>query len=269
MLTDASGLKGVSGMTVRSFSRALLALAVLFAVAWTSGYVGIKVGRLYEQNRLCCEIPRARNLRVAWQEMLGLRTFYSQIGQDKWVLERVFPEVKDGFFLDVGSADGTLLSNTKALEERGWRGVCIDPFPKNMEDRTCHMLKEVVFSEMGKTIQFQASGDVGGVRDTLGKWKGEALGAPTVEFTTVTLADILERTKAPQLIHFISLDIEGAELEALKGFPFDRYKIGALAVEHNDEEPKRSQIEALMRRHGYRRIHSWYQDDYYLPERRR
>jgi Methyltransferase FkbM domain len=115
-------------------------------------------------------------------------------------------------------------------------------------------------------MAFQASSDSGGIRDTLGRWKEQALRAPTVEFTTVTLRDVLENTKAPQFIHFLSLDIEGAELEALKAFPFDKYKIGAMAVEHNDEQPKRSDIEALMRRHGYRRVHSWEQDDFYMPE---
>lgn len=256
-------------MMLRSLTRGLLALIVLGFVATGSAYVAFKVGRQYERNRMCCDTPRPRNLWLSMRELMGQSRFYSQIGQDKWVLETVFPNVKDGFFLDVGSGDGTALSNTKALEERGWRGICIDPFPKNMEGRTCQMLKEVVFSESGKRMQFQASGDVGGIRDTLGKWKGEALGAPTVEFTTVTLRDVLENTRAPQLIHFISLDIEGAELEALKAFPFDKYKIGAMAVEHNDEEPKRSEIEALMRRHGYRRTHSWYQDDFYVPERSR
>ena len=63
-----------------------------------------------------------------------------------------------------------------------------------------------------------------------------------VEFTTVTLGDILERAKAPRFINFMSIDIEGAELEALKGFPFDKSKIGALAVEHGFREPKRSNI---------------------------
>lgn len=256
-------------MKSRTLTRLSALAALLVLVAFGSGYVGLKLGRLYERNRLCCETPRARNLSLAWREMLGLTRFYSQIGQDRWVLETVFPDVKDGFFLDVGSADGTLLSNSRALEERGWSGICIDPFPKNMAGRTCQMLKEVVFSESGKRVKFQASGDVGGVAETLGRWKGEAMGAPTVEFTTVTLRDVLERTRAPRLIHFISLDIEGAELEALKGFPFDRHKIGALAVEHNDEEPKRTQIEELMRRHGYRRVHSWFQDDFYLPERGR
>ena len=254
---------------LRNLTRILLTLIVLAGVATGSAYVGLKVGRQFERNRMCCDTPRPRNLWLSMREVFGRTTFYSQIGQDKWVLETVFPDVKDGFFLDVGSGDGTVLSNTKALEERGWRGICIDPFPKNMEGRTCQMLKEVVFSESGKRMAFQASGDVGGIRDTLGKWKGEALGAPTVEFTTVTLRDVLENTKAPKFIHFLSLDIEGAELEALKAFPFDAYKLGAMAFEHNDEEPKRTEIEALMRRHGYRRVHSWEQDDFYVPARTR
>ncbi|MGB2716329.1 MAG: FkbM family methyltransferase [Vicinamibacterales bacterium] len=256
-------------MILRRLTRVLLVLVVLAAVATGSGYMGLRVGRQYERNRLCCDTPRPRNLWLSAREVFGQARFYSQIGQDKWVLETVFPDVKNGFFLDVGSGDGTQLSNTKALEEHGWRGICIDPFPTNMEGRTCQMLKEVVFSESGKRMQFQASGEVGGIRDTLGKWKGEALGAPTVEFTTVTLRDVLENTRAPKFIHFVSLDIEGAELEALKAFPFDQYKIGAMAVEHNDEEPKRTEIEALMRRHGYRRVHSWQQDDFYVPERGR
>jgi FkbM family methyltransferase len=256
-------------MILRRLTRVFLALVVLTAVATGSAYMGLRIGRQYERNRLCCDTPRPRNLWLSAREVFGQARFYSQIGQDKWVLETVFPGVKNGFFLDVGSGDGTQLSNTKALEEQGWRGICIDPFPKNMEGRTCQMLKEVVFSESGKRMQFQASGDVGGIRDTLGKWKGEALGAPTIEFTTVTLRDVLENTRAPKFIHFVSLDIEGAELEALKAFPFDQYKIGAMAVEHNDEEPKRTEIEALMRRHGYRRVHSWQQDDFYVPERGR
>ena len=250
---------------LRVFTRGLIAAAVLVLVAWASVSVGISVGRHYEQNRLCCETPGRRNLMLSWRETLGLAKFYSQIGQDKWVLETVFPDVTDGFFLDIGSGDGTLLSNSRALEDRGWTGICIDPFPKNMEGRTCRVLKEVVFSETGKRVTFQASGDIGGVADTLGKWKGQASGAPSVELTTITLADIFRGTRVPAFIHFVSLDIEGAELEALKGFPFDRYKIGALAVEHNEEEPKRSAIEALMRGHGYRKVHSWYQDDFYVP----
>jgi hypothetical protein len=41
----------------------------------------------------------------------------------------------------------------------------------------------------------------------------------------------------------------------------------ALAVEHNFEEPKRSQIEELMKSHGFVKAHTWHQDDFYLAAR--
>lgn len=254
-------------MMVRLSRTTLLGMAILLlAVALGSGFVGAKFGTQFERNRMCCQTPKGRNIWLAFTETLGLATFPSQIGQDRWVLHTVFPDVVNGFFVDVGSADGTFLSNSKALEQRGWTGLCIDPFPTNMQGRSCRMLKEIVFSEAGRRMKFQASGDVGGVVDTLGLGKDTAMKSPTVELTTTTLGEILERTKAPQFIHFVSLDIEGAELEALKGFPFDKYKIGALAIEHNFEEPKRTEIGALMKSHGYRRSHTWQQDDFYLPE---
>ena len=236
---------------------------LLVAVALSSGFVGVKLGRQYERNGVWL-IPRYQKIVLSAKETLGLATFHSQIGQDKWVSEAVFPDLKNGFFLDVGSADGTIDSNTKALEQKGWTGICIDPFPRNMQDRTCQMFKEVVFSQAGKVVKFRAAGELGGIEDTLGTWEDVARKAQSVEFTTVTLGDILERAKAPSFIHFVSLDIEGAEFEALKGFPFDKYQIGALDVEHNYEEPKRSNIEALMKSHGYKRVRTWYQDDFYV-----
>ncbi len=252
-----------------SWGRLLSVATLLALVALGSAYVGMKVGRQFERNRMCCQMPRARNVWFSVRELLGLETFPSQIGQDKWVLATMFPGVRNGFFLDVGSADGTVFSNTKALERHGWTGVCIDPFPTNMQDRTCQMLKEVIFSEAGKRMEFQTGSGIRGIWDTLGEFKDKAQEGRTVAFTTTTLADVLARTNAPRYIHFVSLDIEGAELEALKAFPFDTYTIGSMVVEHNYEGAKRSAIEALMKSHGYVRTHTWEQDDYYVPSPRK
>jgi hypothetical protein len=196
-----------------------------------------------------------------------VETFPSQIGQDKWVLATTFPGVKNGFFLDVGSADGTVFSNTKALERHGWTGVCIDPFPTNMQDRSCQMLKEVIFSEAGRRMEFQTGSGIRGILDTLGEFKDKAQEGRTVAFTTTMLADVLARPHAPRFIHVVSLDIEGAEVEALKAFPFDTHTIGSMVVEHNYDGAKRSAIEALMKSHGYARTHTWKQDDFYVPAR--
>jgi FkbM family methyltransferase len=239
-------------------------VAVALAVMMRSPRA-VEIRKQYDLNRVCCDLSLPQALRLTWEEAIGGRSFPSEIGQDKWVIARMFPGVTDGFFLDVGSGHGTIGSNTKALEERGWSGICVDPFPVHMEGRTCAMAKEVVSSTSGKTVKFHTHSGLGGIADTLGKWKEEAQKSPAVELTTVTLAHILEREKAPPFIHFLSLDIEGAELDALRGIPFDRYRFGAMAIEHNEEEPKRTDILRFLEGHGYRRTHTYKQDDFYAP----
>ena len=162
-------------------------------------------------------MPPYANLVLSAKELLGFVAFSSQIGQDKWVSETVFPGVTDGFFVDVGSADGIESSNTFVLEQKGWRGVCINPFPSRMEGRTCQMFKEVVHEERGRTVAFHTAGGLGGVAETLGALKSRAETFPTVQFTTETLGEILNRAKAPSFIHFMSLDIEGARARGAAG----------------------------------------------------
>lgn len=225
----------------------------------------IEIAKQFNLNRVCCDLSLAQALRLTWQEAIGGVTFPSEIGQDKWVIARMFPGVTDGFFLDVGSGHGTIGSNTKALEERGWKGICVDPFPVHMEGRTCAMVKEVVSSEAGKEVDFHTHSGLGGIADSLGKWKAEAQKSPAVKLTTVTLGDILARENAPRFIHFLSLDIEGAELDALRGVPMETYRFGAMAIEHNEEEPKRTDLMKFLERYGYRRVHTYRQDDFYAP----
>lgn len=227
---------------------------------------GVEFQKQYELNRVCCDLSITQAAMLAGRQVLGTApTFPSEIGQDKWVLVKMFPSVTDGFFLDVGSGHGTIGSNTKALEERGWSGLCVDPFPTHMEGRTCQVFKDVVSSSAGQVVKFHTHAGLGGIADTLGKWKDEAQKSPAVELTTTTLGEILDRAKAPAFIHFLSVDIEGAELDALRGVDLDKYRFGAMAIEHNEEEPKRTDIINYLRRHGYERVHTYRQDDFFAP----
>lgn len=227
---------------------------------------GVEFQKQYALNRECCDLSAGQAAMLSARQVLGdAPTFPSEIGQDKWVLVKMFPSVTDGFFLDVGSGHGTIGSNTKALEERGWSGICVDPFPTFMEGRTCQTFKDVVSATAGQTVKFHTHSGLGGIADTLGKWKEEAQKSPAVELTTTTLGDILARANAPTFIHFLSLDIEGAELDALKGMDLNKYRFGAMAIEHNDEEPKRTDIINYLRQHGYERVHTYRQDDFFAP----
>lgn len=250
-------------------SKLALVLGIALPLVAAAGYMSPRGQALAEhlaENRRCCQLPLSRAFAIAWQESQGNPPYPSEIGQDKWVAEAMFPGVTDGVFLDVGSGHGQIGSNTRALEDKGWTGICVDPFPVAMQGRTCQMLTEVVSNESGTKVQFHTHDGLGGIADTLGKWKEEASKAPTVELTTITLGELLERAKAPAFIHFLSLDIEGAELDALRGIPFDKYRFGSMAIEHNEEEPKRTDIIKFLDEQGYRRVHTYKQDDFFAPK---
>jgi hypothetical protein len=40
---------------------------------------------------------------------------------------------------------------------------------------------------------------------------------------------------------------------------------GRMAIEHNYEEPKRTQIRQLLKQHGYENVHTYRRDDFYAP----
>jgi FkbM family methyltransferase len=52
---------------------------------------------------------------------------YSQRDEEKWILE--FFNKYVGRFLDIGAYDGKTFSTTRALAEKGWGGVLVDPEP--------------------------------------------------------------------------------------------------------------------------------------------
>ena len=53
---------------------------------------------------------------------------YSQNGEQKIILE-YFQDKYKGKVLDIGANDGITLSNSRALIEKGWDGVLIEPAP--------------------------------------------------------------------------------------------------------------------------------------------
>ena len=50
----------------------------------------------------------------------------------------------------------------------------------------------------------------------------------------------------------MSLDVEGAEMDILKSFPFDKYCIKYATIETNNEKEKEKELEEFMRKRGYK-----------------
>ena len=244
--------------------RWVLALVCLAGAVLLSFYFGAWSGRYYERYQIVYDLPKGENIRASLRRLVKLERSYAQFGQDLWVAHAVGQGKPNGFYVDVGSADGEVDSNTKLLDQMGWKGVCIDPFPEHMQGRTCQVFKQPVFSESGKKVQFRAARTLGGIEADLGKHRNEASAAPVVELVTATLDEILEKAKAPKRIDYMSIDVEGAEYDVLRGLSLDKYDIGAFTIEHNYEAEKRELIRKLLEPRGYVRVRSWEVDDWYV-----
>ena len=191
----------------------------------------------------------------------------SELGQDEWA-SSIFP--RPGFFLDVGSGDGVFASNTVGLEKKGWRGICIDAFPRNYEGRTAIVETACVSHCAGLEINFLKSNfqeGLSGIIDNISDYNKMFITTRPHEFIkmkTRLIADILDDHDAPKHIEYMSMDIEGGEYDVLRTFPFDRYSFGAITIEHNFLEPARTLIREILEKNGYKFVKDVKYDDWYI-----
>lgn len=186
-------------------------------------------------------------------------TYNSQIGQDNWV-DSVLGNKKNGYFIELGACDGILYSNTLFFErELNWNGICIEPndiYYSHLEkNRKCNTSNELVFSESDVLVDFSICEAVSGIVDNnIGPFtKKEKI----VKKKTTTLSNILDKFKAPNIIDYLSLDVEGQEYNILSTFQFDKYKFRCLTVEHNEPHTgseQRMKIRNLLEMNGYKFI---------------
>jgi len=195
----------------------------------------------------------------------------SQLGQDIWVLEKTNYK-RGGFFVEFGATDGVLLSNTWLLEKNfGWSGICIEPNPKFYQqlkiNRSCRVSDQCISGESGKKVEYifadAYGGDMRYAKDDMHSDKRNAylLEQCVATLMTISLHDFLIQYQAPKKIDFLSIDTEGSEYEILSCFPFDKWDIQLLTVEHNYTE-RRKDIRKLLEGHGYR-CHEVKFDDWY------
>lgn len=162
-------------------------------------------------------------------------------------LARYLPE--RGFFVEAGANDGVSESNTYYLERvKGWRGVLVEPIPELYRKCVRERPRSRVFQcalvsadFAGESIEMRAGHLLSAVRGSLDspeeeerhaarvrEWFGMEPYAPTVPARTLT--SVLDEAGAGE-IDFLSLDVEGYELEALRGLDFERFAPRLLLVE--------------------------------------
>lgn len=173
---------------------------------------------------------------------------YPSTGQSKInriIVDEYFRDFQDGFFIETGSCDGIFQSNTYYLEtELNWTGLLIEPNPDyvrecienrpNSKVYDCALVSPEDADKTTVLYSIAHKGAMGTVGDR-GIWKDETEKPIFHEnIPTRTLTSVLDEVK-PKEINFMSLDVEGYELNVLKGLDFEKYSPEIIVVEcHGD-----------------------------------
>lgn len=164
-----------------------------------------------------------------------------------------------GFFVEVGAFHPVFLSQTWMLEQRGWDGLLIEPIPAQAE----HLRRERrarVFQVACGNPQQHGFIQKMSVRGALSSFRVDR--GSDIDVRVVTL-DLVLAEAHMQRIDFLSVDVEGFELDVLQGFSFERYRPGLIVLEDFAENLAKHRF---MRARRYKRVRRTGNNSWYIPE---
>lgn len=183
-------------------------------------------------------------------ELFGVEKYShpSLHNMDRQLLE--FLPSRPGIFIEVGANNGYSQSNTYYLERfKGWKGILVEPIPELYEECVKERRNSRVFNyalvandyrkEYIEIHSASLMSVVNGILNNENEHLTKAaeferdLKVKLLKIPARTLTSIIEECNIDK-IDFLSLDVEGYELEVLKGLDFDQFAPSFILAEANN-----------------------------------
>ncbi|RDV14875.1 FkbM family methyltransferase [Pontibacter diazotrophicus] len=167
-------------------------------------------------------------------------SYYSQEGEDV-ILERLFEGLQQGFYVDIGAHHPIRFSNTFKFYLKGWRGINIDAMPGSMEEfikiRPNDINLELPISEEEREAIYYIFNEP--ALNTFSEEMAESKNGyknfrivETRKLKMFPLSTILDKhVPKGTKINFMSVDVEGFDLQVLKSNNWERFQPEVLLVE--------------------------------------
>lgn len=165
---------------------------------------------------------------------------YGQEGEDL-ILQRAFLGKRKGFYIDIGAHHPYRFSNTYIFYKSGWRGINIDPLPGGMKlfhkKRPNDVNLEIGISEVESTLNYNIFDEptLNGFSedqtlDYQNNTNYKLIGVIPVK--VYPLSVILDKyCSNGQVIDFMTIDVEGFDLNVLKSNNWSKYRPKIVLVE--------------------------------------
>lgn len=201
------------------------------------------------------------------------RISYSQNGEDliiRDLLHRL--RIKSPTYLDIGANEPFKISNTYLLYSKGNRGVCVEPnvhlYKKMLQKRpgdTC-INAGIAFDEKREADFYLFPKEANGLgtfskseaefweqtgNERVGKYKVEKV----VSVPLIDINEVMGKYFSPHP-NFISIDVEGLDLQLLQSIDFTKYKpevfcVETLAYSGSEKEVKNTALINFLTDRGY------------------
>lgn len=171
------------------------------------------------------------------------KSFHSQFGEDRLLYE-FFGRKTTGTCVEVGANDGVRDSNTRFFEDLGWSCVLVEPNPELCREirltRTSRLFECAASSAPGTmTLHIARGAERSHGVSALGERGAQhvrSFGFETVpvEVCVRTLDSLLEEAEVVAPLDFVTIDVEGHEIDVLRGFDLERWRPEFLILEDNE-----------------------------------
>jgi len=218
---------------------------------------------------------------------LGFRhVYYAEFFTDWHIRRHFFPDFRyRGVAVEVGCATPELLSMVQHFRHNGWRCIGIEPNPRFVElhrrlGNEVYAYAAADFEQDGVDfVVVESSHDYSSnsltahsysalaIKEKYREYQGQAVdefAQTTIQVDVRKLSSIL-RKHCPEIkkIDLLSVDVEGFELEVIKGMDFNEFDVDVVVLENLFHEPA---YQEMMESLGYR-LHSKVHYNYIFTRR--
>lgn len=191
--------------------------------------------------------------------------YHSQCGQDWFVDTFVFPGLEAGVFVDVGANHPIEINNTCYFERKGWKGIAFEPQEKlarlwpESRSTVCH---PYVLGDEEKEVFFEPNQQA----HTLSTVVDESSRVPSaaaVAYQQRRLDTVLMESGFTH-VDYLSIDVEGYEMQILAGIDFRIIDVTCLILENDETKLGDDSLGTHMFGRGYRHVARLGGDDVFV-----